>query len=469
MNIIDKTKQDLSLIASAIREKTGLTDKMLITEMPDMIDAIGNVVVGDEVVDSIIGRTITSFTPSEYEMTTIPSYFFEKCSSLTEVDLTGVTEIEPYSFSESGIKQVIFPATLTSLQGNTFSSCTDLTYVKYKDFDSVDKTAFWDCPNLNVDFSETTYILKNAFYDNTSITNLDLTTVTSIGETAFLRCRGLQTINFGNSITISSRGFKDCTSLEKITSSSDTLTLSGPNAFYQCSTLTEITPVLRFENSSEVSFCFFGCTSLSNYSVKGYIDENCFRGCADFPKIEGNISLGAECFAYNKGENFSLNEYYIISLLGKNIFGGCPNLKSLDLILNPATITAQVFSNIPALKTLKLKKRTTTAGTINSGNLNSPLLEEIYLTNYKKITFDDVGPTNLSSFTIDFVDTTQATVVPLDNSTYFASTKIANGEGYIYVPEALVEDYKIATNWTVYADQIMPIPTETTTTEEVSE
>lgn len=468
MNIIDKTKQDLSLIANAIREKTDLTDKMLVTEMSDMIDAIGNIVVGDEVVDSIIEQTITSFTPSEYEMTTIPSYFFEGCSSLTEVDLTGVTEIQHHSFRKSGLRQVIFPGEVTTLESYTFASCTDLTYVKYKDFDSVHYTAFQHCPNLNIDFSETTYILENAFNGITLNTNLDLTTVTSIGETAFLNCRGLKTINFGDSITISSYGFKGCTSLEKITSSSDTLTLSGPSAFHGCTALTEITPVLRFENSSEVTACFSNCTSLSNYSVKGYIDTSCFRLCADFPKIVGNVALGAGCFTYNKGESFSLNEYYIITV-GIEVFGGCPNLKSLDLVLNPATITAQAFSNIPALKTLKLKKRTTTTGTINAGNLNSPLLEEICLTNYKKINFDDVGPTNLSSFTIDFVDATTATVVPLNNSTYFASTKIANGEGYIYVPEALVEDYKIATNWAVYADQIIPIPTETTTTEEVSE
>ena len=36
-------------------------------------------------------------------------------------------------------------------------------------------------------------------------------------------------------------------------------------------------------------------------------------------------------------------------------------------------------------------------------------------------------------------------------------TAIANGNGYIYVPKNLVDDYKIATNWTKYADQIRAI------------
>ena len=35
----------------------------------------------------------------------------------------------------------------------------------------------------------------------------------------------------------------------------------------------------------------------------------------------------------------------------------------------------------------------------------------------------------------------------------FYDTPIASGTGYIYVPRALIEDYKVATNWSVYADQ----------------
>lgn len=41
----------------------------------------------------------------------------------------------------------------------------------------------------------------------------------------------------------------------------------------------------------------------------------------------------------------------------------------------------------------------------------------------------------------------------LANVNAFSNTMIANGTGYIYVPKALIEDYKVATNWTTYADQ----------------
>lgn len=39
----------------------------------------------------------------------------------------------------------------------------------------------------------------------------------------------------------------------------------------------------------------------------------------------------------------------------------------------------------------------------------------------------------------------------------FNNTPIASGTGYIYVPDELVEDYKAATNWSNYGDQIKPI------------
>lgn len=43
--------------------------------------------------------------------------------------------------------------------------------------------------------------------------------------------------------------------------------------------------------------------------------------------------------------------------------------------------------------------------------------------------------------------------VCVTNKSHIQYTKIEAGEGYIYVPRALIEDYKVATNWSAYADQ----------------
>lgn len=60
---------------------------------------------------------------------------------------------------------------------------------------------------------------------------------------------------------------------------------------------------------------------------------------------------------------------------------------------------------------------------------------------------------NLKKFVLSNV-----TNVPnLYNKAAFNSTPIASGTGYIYVPDALVDSFKSATNWSTYADQIKGI------------
>lgn len=49
------------------------------------------------------------------------------------------------------------------------------------------------------------------------------------------------------------------------------------------------------------------------------------------------------------------------------------------------------------------------------------------------------------------------TLCTLASTNCFNNTPITNGTGYIYVPKLLIEDYKVATNWTVYANQFRAI------------
>ena len=48
-------------------------------------------------------------------------------------------------------------------------------------------------------------------------------------------------------------------------------------------------------------------------------------------------------------------------------------------------------------------------------------------------------------------------ICALYTSNALNNTAIANKKGYIYVPDDLVENYKTATNWSVYASQIKPL------------
>ena len=48
-------------------------------------------------------------------------------------------------------------------------------------------------------------------------------------------------------------------------------------------------------------------------------------------------------------------------------------------------------------------------------------------------------------------------VTKLEKTTAFRDTPIESGTGYVYVPSALVDSYKTATNWSTYANQIRAI------------
>ena len=64
------------------------------------------------------------------------------------------------------------------------------------------------------------------------------------------------------------------------------------------------------------------------------------------------------------------------------------------------------------------------------------------------------------------------TVCTLSNTNALTNTPIASGTGYIYVPSALINEYKAATNWVTYAAQFRALEDYTvdgTTTGELDE
>lgn len=62
------------------------------------------------------------------------------------------------------------------------------------------------------------------------------------------------------------------------------------------------------------------------------------------------------------------------------------------------------------------------------------------------------GCSKLSKFILPNI-----TSIPSAGSNIFKNTPIAQGTGYVYVPDDLVDSFKSATNWSTYADQIKPI------------
>ena len=83
-----------------------------------------------------------------------------------------------------------------------------------------------------------------------------------------------------------------------------------------------------------------------------------------------------------------------------------------------------------------------------------PLLERVELGAMTNIrAYDFYSCSKLTTLIIN--NTTS--VCSLANVSAFTGTPIASGTGYIFVPDELLSDYRSATNWSSYAEQIVPL------------
>lgn len=135
--------------------------------------------------------------------------------------------------------------------------------------------------------------------------------------------------------------------------------------------------------------------------------------------------------------------------VGMYAFNNATSLVTVDLP-KVVTINSSTFANCSSLKNLNIPEVTKlTSNAIR----DCSALEKIDLPKADTITTQVF----LSCTMLTAVILRLNAVATLSNSNSFNSTPIANGTGYIYVPDALIDSYKTATNWSVYANQFRAI------------
>jgi hypothetical protein len=181
---------------------------------------------------------------------------------------------------------------------------------------------------------------------------------------------------------------------------------------------------------------------------------------ADFQRENRNLikvdmanatSVGSYCF-YNCRSLVSLSLPSATSVGGYGI-SNCINLEYLYLP-SVTTVNEESITSCKKLTSLYLPSLTK----INSWGYTFQTNDKLAKAYFPKLT-NITGGSFFNCYALETLILGADTVCTLGGSVsnVFGNTKIGNGTGYVYVPSALVEEYKAATNWSAIANQIRAI------------
>lgn len=290
---------------------------------------------------------------------------------------TGITSIPSNAFSESNLKHISLPETVTTINNGAFV-----------------------CPLESIDLKNVTTI--NGFYtfDSCNFEEIILPkTLTSLGgNNQFFRCKNLKKVvvlfeKVNNLFSSNINAFRDCPNF-------DTFEVNEDNAMF-----------------SSRNGCIYSKDGTTLYALPSSVRNIDWNGVTKLQ--EGAITKS----------NYSIDTFMLPSNIGNlgHLLGSSNNVRVFITECENITNTFQGFM-CKSLEEAHFK-----------GLNNFSIAQQC---------FQSSSLTKLVLY---------ANEVCTVSNTAFTYTPIASGTGYIYVPDNLVEDYKVAANWNTYASQIKPL------------
>ena len=264
-----------------------------------------------------------------------------------------------------------------------------------------------------------------------AISSCDFSGIISAKE-MFYDCKNLTSVPYFNTSSCTSmyRMFYQCKKLTTIPQFNTSNVTNMEFMVAYCSNLTTI-PQLDLSNVTQMGNMFYACENLENdiNFVLSNVDDlnNAFNNCV---KIK-NIHLSDT----QKATDFS------------NTFAYCKSLLSISpLNTNKTTRISGMFRDCYLLTAIDLTHmKITSAYYSQEFAYNCYSLTKLIIRN-----MDTIPTLNSNAFNncYHFTGTTSPTYNPDGLK-----------DGRIYVPDDKVEELKVATNWSVYADIIVPLST----------
>lgn len=188
----------------------------------------------------------------------------------------------------------------------------------------------------------------------------------------------------------------------------------------------------------------FDYSSSTITTVRPYAFQNVAVKNVNLPNV---TTLGK--YAFDNSYLVSINIPSVTSI-ETYTFNRCMNLKSVIATNASGTLYSNAFYYCRALEEINLPLVTT---------LQSSTFDNC--ASLKKADFGAVTSIGGNAFTNATAMVTlilrSSTMATMSSTSAFYNSGIGNGTGYIYVPAALIDSYKTATNWSTYADQFRAI------------
>lgn len=365
---------------------------------------------------------VTDSQMSSFISSTLPNS--TKITSFHEFQhFTGLVKTPNFWNNKVKIGKITLPPNITTISFNSFRGTNLSEIYSTHGLETIEAYAFYECKQLkNIDLSSVTAIGQSAFQSAINLESVgDTPKLKNVFRYAFRGCSNLKSINLSNLLTAEAYAFASC-GVESVDLRN--LTSAGNNMFDGCGKLTSVGSLKNLTKISD--YMFKDCRTLPMVS---YLTEN----------------IGIYAFQNCNALEVTNEQLKIVKTIGNGGFNNCtkiageislPNIESIgsaafeysgitsiDLAGAPITEIGQyAFSNMNALKKITISANVGKLG----ANIfyNSKGLAEIHMLSATPATLD----------TNTFADTSDNFV--------------------IYVPKGCAETYKAAEGWSTYADRI---------------
>lgn len=367
---------------------------------------------------------------------------FAYCKNLKYVDLGGkITSLPSSTFANcENLEEVVGLESVTTLGSNNFYNCKSLKSINLPNCTTIHISPSWyNHAAFMGSGIETIYAPKvtelsagdssySAFKNCVNLVTVDMS-LQKIAAYSFYGCTSLKNIDLSNVISLGQNAFYNCTSLEIDDLQLPNLETLGQNAFYGVK-------IKKISNLGKITSLPTASSSSQNFGDKSVLEEVVLpSGVTSIPNYM--------CMGYT---NTVIIAPKTITTIGEGAFNNTGYFNDIDFP-NLSTIKAYAYRNTKISKILNLGVITNIQEKTfaNCSLLDLVILPET-LTSITQYGFSDCGNRNIKVVL-------KSLTPPTMGAAPFSGTTVST----IYVPDASVTAYQEATGWVSYASRIKAI------------